>query len=342
MSNAAASIVDDSPIPQVTPSALYDIALDHAENAETLIIMGPPGGGKSEIVTQVAEQVNKPVIYPYNLASCDGSEFKGIPNIAESKDRLVWLKEGRWYLDYATTAFIDEYGQGSVPAQNSCSSLLLENRVDDIYLHPDTWRVIAMNRLQDRAGTTRTPNQIPNRGTVVELIYSAEDHIAHEIQRDDTDMLTIRFLRMKGDTAYSYDPGVMINSTPRQWSWVGRKLFRNPDTPFTTIAGRVGKGFATELMAFRDLAPQLPTKEEVLMMPTKARVPDSVSAQFLITDMLADAASVNTFDALVEYAKRMPAEMQAKFVKDSMQRHAEVTSTKAFTQWAVKFAEVLR
>ena len=73
-------------------------------------------------------------------------------------------------------------------------------------------------------------------------------------------------------------------------------------------------------VAPRDLAPQLPSKEEVLLHPKSAQVPENVSAQFLITDMLADAATATTFDNLVEYAKRLPPEMQAKFVKDSMKR----------------------
>ena len=95
-----------------------------------------------------------------------------------------------------------------------------------------------------------------------------------------------------------------------------RKLKNNPDVPFATVAGRIGKGMASELMAFRDLAPTLPSVEEVLMNPKGAKLPsENTSAQFLITDMLADQATFNTFDSLVEYAKRMPPEMQAKFVK---------------------------
>jgi hypothetical protein len=95
-------------------------------------------------------------------------------------------------------------------------------------------------------------------------------------------------------------------------------------------------------MAFRDLAPELPSVEEVLLNPTKARVPSNVSAQFLITDMMADQASFNTFDALVVYAQRLAPEMQAKFVKDSMVRAPEVVSTNAFVTWGVKFSDVMR
>src|SRR3990167_1266327 len=154
-------------------------------------------------------------------------------------------------------------------------------------------------------------------------------------------MLTLRFLRMKGDAALAYDPAKEVNSTMRGWSAVMRLLKVDATTHFATLAGRIGRGLATELMAFRNLAPMLPSVEEVLLNPTKASVPENPSALFLISDMMADKATANNFDALVEYAKRIPPEFQAAFVKSSLQRKPEVASTSSFTQWGVGFAAVL-
>jgi hypothetical protein len=175
-----------------------------------------------------------------------------------------------------------------------------------------------------------------------EMVYSVESQVNYMLSQPDMDLLTMRFLRMKGDTAFEFDPNKKINPTPRSWSTVARKLYNNSATPFATIAGKITKGLASELMAFRSLAPTLPSPEEVLLNPTGARVPENTSAQFLVTDMLADQASFNTMDALVEYAKRLPPEFQAKFIKDSMKRDPSVASTKGFTFWGVKFAAVLR
>lgn len=338
----ASSAIDDGEFTEVRPSQLKEILLDLAQEGEPVGILGDPGIGKSEIVTQVALEVGKPMFAPCNLALSDGSDIKGMPDL--SQGFVKWVKEQNWLMrvENATTVFLDEYPQSQIITMCAAAPIILEKRVDDIYLHPDTWVVWAGNHPKNKAGTNRLPSHIPNRSVMLAVCYSAEDHIAYEIERDDTDTLTLRFLRMKGDVAYDFDPARLINPTPRAWSWVARKLYRNPNTPMATIAGRIPKGLASELMAFRNLAPMLPSREEVLMKPKEAKVPDNTSAQFLITDMLADAAGVNNFDALVEYAKRLPAEMQAKFVKDSMKRKPEVASTKAFVAWGVKFAEVLR
>lgn len=172
--------------------------------------------------------------------------------------------------------------------------------------------------------------------------YDAESQVEHMLTQSDIDLLTVRYLRMKGDAAISFDPNKKINATSRKWTMAAKKLFSKPDASFATVAGLLGKGIASELMAFRALAPTLPSPEEVELNPKGARVPENISAQFLITDMLADRASFNNFDTLVEYAARLAPEMQAKFVKDSITRAPEVQGTKAFVSWGVKFAEVLR
>lgn len=338
------SIIDESEFIKVSPKELKTILIEHAANGEAVGIEGPPGCGKTEIVMQVAAIVGKPFLSPFNCALSDGVDMKGIPAFSDDKSSVHWVKDKRWLaaVEFPSTILMDELTQGNIGAINSMASVIHEKRIDDVYLHPDTWPVWTGNRAQDKCGTTRVPGQVYNRCFMYELAHSAKDHVEFELTQPNIDLLTIRYLRMKGDEAYKFDPAAKINSTPRAWSVIARKLFANPDAPLPTIAGRIGRGFATELMAFRAMAPQLPSQEEVLLSPTKARVPESVSAQFLITDMLADIATVNTFDALVTYAKRLPVEMQAKFVKDSLNRHPEVASTSSFVKWGISFADVLR
>lgn len=332
----------DSELPPIRAKELRMILLDHATNGEPVGILGPPGCGKTELVHQVAIEVNKPILSPFNAVLSDGVDAKGLPAISDDGTAVTWIKEKRWLVPYATTVLIDELPQGNMGSINSMASVIYEKRIDDIFLHKDTWVVWTGNRAQDKCGTTRMPSHVNNRSYLYEMAVNAEDHIAHEINTPNVDMLTLRFLRMKGATAYTFDPAMTVNATPRAWSTIARKLGTHPKLPYSVMAGRIGRGLATELIAFRDIAPTLPSPEEVLTNPTKARVPDNVSALFLVTDMLADKASAVSFDALVTYAKRLPPEMQAKFVKDSIQRNPEVASTKAFVSWGVQFAEALR
>lgn len=340
MSKENNALANETEFMELTPKEFEVVAMDAALDSEPLLVLGPPGSAKTEIITQTSIKVNKPIMAPINLSMSDATDLKGMPKLDEGF--VDWVKEKRWLVDYPTTVFLDEVGQSQTLAMCAAAPLYHEKRVDNLYLHKDSWIVAASNHQKDKAGTNRIPNHFPNRGTTVAVIYDSPSQIEFMLNQNDMDLLTVRYLRMKAAAAFSYDPNVMINPTPRQWSWVARKFHRTPNVGFATIAGRITKGLASELFSFRDIAPTLPSPEEVLLNPTKARVPDNFSAQFLISDMLADQASVGTFDALVEYAKRTYPEIQAKFVKDCMERAPEVASTQAFTKWGVKFAEVLR
>lgn len=342
MSKADKSLASEGELVELTPKELLPILIKHAELGESVGIEGPPGGGKSDLVAKTAEAVGMP-LFVSNAELEDTTDGKGLPfRDANNGNCLVWLKDKKYMIDFKALFFHDELPRATVPVQGTKATMLLENRIDDIYLPNGSCHIWAGNRTSDKAGANRVPTIIYNRCYMYGLRYDSESQIEFMLAQPDCDMLTIRYLRMKGDTAYEFDPARKINSTPRAWTTVAQKLFQDSSTPFPTIAGRITKGFASELMAFRDLAPQLPSVEEVLLGPTKARVPENTSALFLISDMLADQASVNTFDALVEYAKRLPPEFQAKFVKDSMVRKPEVTNTSAFVKWGVSFAPVLR
>ena len=339
---ATNGVEQESELVEMTPKELLPILLDHAQSGESVGVEGPPGGGKSELVAAVAKMMNLP-LFISNAELEDTTDGKGLPfRDVDNQNQIVWLKDKKFLIDYPALFFHDELPRGPVAVQGTKATLLLENRIDDLTLPKGCVHFWAGNRTSDKAGANRVPTIIYNRCYMYGLRYDIESQVEYMLNEPDMDLLTMRFLRMKGDSALSFDAARKINATPRAWSTIARKLFSKSDTPFPTLAGRITKGLASELMAFRNLAPTLPPLEEVLLNPKGARMPENISAQFLITDMLADAASANNFDTMVEYAQRMPPEMQAKFVKDSMQRKPEVVSTRAFTAWGVKFAEVLR
>lgn len=334
----------ESELIELPVKELLPLLIEHARCGESVGIEGPPGGGKSSIVAEAARAAGMP-LFINNLELSDVTDGKGLPfRDTENPYQQVWIKDKRWLSGLPVAYFHDELPRASVAVQGSVASLLLENRLDDLTLPAGCWHVWAGNRTTDRAGANRVPSIIYNRCFMYGLSYDVESQLEYmlTLPESETDILTVRFLRMKGDGALSFDPAMKINPTPRAWTTVSRKLAHDSSTHFATLAGTVGKGLASELLAFRRLADELPTQEEILMNPSEARVPEGFSSQFLVTDCMADAANSTTFDALVTYAQRMPPELQAKFVKDSVQRDASVASTRAFVKWGVKFADVLR
>jgi hypothetical protein len=327
------------------PSHLQEALKFHADTREPCGVIGPPGVGKSDIIKETMRNVGlQPIVM--NLAMCDPTDIKGCPTFVETPDgrkQLEWVKMKQFLTGEPIGLFLDELFQAPVATMNVAAALILEKRVDDLNLHPESWVVFASNRQEDKAGTNRVPSHIPNRCTMYfGPDANIEDWTSWALDHDIA-IEVVQFLRMKPDALHKFNPSELVNPTPRQWAWVGREIKRMPETiRFETVAGRVGEGLSSELNAFIKIADKLPPKEKILLEPKTAPVPEEPSALYLVTGMLAQASNATTFDSICTYAERIPPEFQAMLVKYAMQLHPEVLSTKAFVKWGCKFADVLR
>lgn len=344
------------------PSQCAQALLWHGQTRQPVIVLSAPGIGKSSIFRSTFDQLGMPH-HTINLALSDGTDLKGMPVFADfnGMKAIKWAKEHVFLDKKPICIFLDELFQAQTQVMNAAAPIILENRIDDVVLHPGSWVCGASNRIEDKAGTNRAPSHIPNRATVLMGLTISVDEWAEYILEGgsskvvhgeyqepvkppkDRDWRVAQYLRMKHEALTKFDPSELINATPRQWEWVAQWLPLIPDgVQFDIIAGRVGEGNATGLRAFIKVQSKLPSKEEILLRPTKAPVPEEPSALYLVTGMLAQASNATTFDSVCKYAERIPPEFQAMLVKDAMRLSPEVTSTKAFVSWGVKFADVLR
>lgn len=344
------------------PSQLEDALFWHGQYRQPVIALSAPGIGKSSIFRKVFNRLGMDH-HTINLALSDGTDLKGMPTFTDHRGMkaIKWAKEHVFLDNKPIVIFLDELFQAQTQVMNAAAPIILEYRIDDVTLHPGSWVCGASNRLEDKAGANRAPSHIPNRATILPNLAISVDEWAEYILEGGSSKVVVgeykaplaapktrdwrvaQFLRMKHEALTKFDPSELINATPRQWEWVAQYNEVLPDNiAYDVIAGRVGEGHATGLRAFIKVQSKIPSKEEILLRPKKASVPEEASALYLVTGMLAQASNATTFDSVCQYAERIPPEFQAMLVKDAMRISPEVTSTKAFVQWGVKFAEVLR
>ena len=349
------------------PQQLHDALWFHGQYRQPVIVLGKPGVGKSTIFHAVFRKLGMPAperAYTMNIALSDGTDNRGLPMFIkneEGREIVRWIKEGHFLQKKPFVLFLDELFQGQTAVMNVCAPIILELRIDDLFLPYGSWVCAASNRMEDKAGTSRVPSHIPNRATI---LYGPDANVdewaAHMLDQGrkeievsgyvpplelptERDIRVVQFLRMKSQALDDFDPNRMINATPRQWEWVAQFLPVMPKSiRHDVISGRVGEGYASELMAFIKIEDQLPARERILSDPKKTPVPTEPSALYLVAGMLASISAVDNFDAIATYADRMPPEFQAMLVKDAMRITPDICHTKAFISWGVKFSEVLR
>lgn len=344
------------------PSQLEEALYWHGLYRQPVIALSAPGIGKSSIFRKVFTMLGMEH-HTINLALSDGTDLKGMPTFSDVQGMkaIKWAKEHVFIRKEPIAIFLDELFQAQTQVMNAAAPIILESRIDDVFLAHGSWVCGASNRLEDKAGVNRAPSHIPNRATILGgLTVSVDEWAEYILEGGSSKVVTgkyqdplplpatrdwrvAQFLRMKPNALSEFNASELINATPRQWEWVAQFNEQLPESiAFNVIAGRVGEGHATALRAFIKVQSKIPSKEQILLNPKKAPVPEEPSALYLVTGMLAQASNATTFDSVCTYAERIPPEFQAMLVKDAMRISPEVTSTKAFVQWGVKFADVLR
>ncbi|PIE71312.1 MAG: ATPase [Deltaproteobacteria bacterium] len=309
---------------------------------QPVFIWGPPGVGKSQVVQQLAAEVDLPLI-DIRAILLDPVDLRGLPRI-DADGRAAWCAPDFLPRDGSGILFLDELNAAPPLVQAACYQLILDRRIGD-YRLPDGWSIVAAgNRETDRAVTHRMPSALANRFTHLEfeididawLSWADGAGVAREL---------VAFLRFRPGLLHVFDPDKNDKAfpTPRSWEFVSRILQGCGDVipDFELLAGTVGEGAAMELKGFLMTCRDLPDPETVLAAPEGALVPEDPASLYAICEAVGGRASSDTMPNLVTYARRLPPEFSVMLVREAVKADQAVVETSAFTDWAMDHSHVL-
>ena len=207
-------------VQSLTPSQLATFLL-HVAVVRPVFIWGPPGIGKSALVTRFAEDLGMPCV------SLLGSQLApedliGVPQIVDGVSRffppaMIARKE-------AYCLFLDELNACSQEVQKSFYSLIHDRRVGEYVLPAGSVVIGAGNRAQDAAIVKPMSSALINRMLHVHLKVSAADWLAwaHETAIHPR---VIEYITNRPDHLWSPPPKHEEPfSSPRAWHMVSDAL----------------------------------------------------------------------------------------------------------------------
>ncbi|MCU0803677.1 MAG: MoxR family ATPase [Burkholderiales bacterium] len=269
-----------------------------AGNHTPVMVWGPPGVGKSQIVGAIATRHRVPIV-DLRLAQMEPTDLRGIP-FREGR-HVVWAppallpdasrhgQRGILFLDEITSA---------VPTVTAAAyQLILDRRLGE-YRVPDGWAIFAAgNRHGDRGVTYTMPAPLANRFAHYEIEADLDDWVAWA-HAHGIDPRLVGFLRFRPDLLFDFDPnrsGPAFPS-PRSWEFASRALGKfGHDSALLaeSLKGSVGTAAGLAARAYIDHVDRLPDIAAVAAGRV-ADVPAGVELQYALAA------------ALVRHVTRLP------------------------------------
>ena len=320
-----------------------------------VMLWGPPGVGKSQMVAQVAERHGMPVI-DIRLSQMEPSDLRGIPFRVD--EQVEWavpsmLPDAERHGNQGIL-FLDEIT--SVPPSVSAAAyqLILDRRLG-AYVVPDGWAIFAAgNRQGDRGVTYTMPAPLANRFSHFDVDVNLDDWVAWAYANDIDERL-IGFLRFRPELLFEFDPAhnPVAFPSPRSWEFAHRALQKFGDVQGLltgTLQACVGPAAGIELSAFVENLDKLPDIDAI-MRGEKVRVPKETDLQYAVAAALVGRAirarkesnAAELYGHILDFAGSFPQrEMGVMLVSDMYRAIGQdVFSVPQFSKWANIVADVM-
>jgi hypothetical protein len=320
-----------------------------------VMLWGPPGVGKSQIVAQIGARHHVPVI-DIRLSQMEPSDLRGIP--FRTGDHVEWAtpailpdsqrhgEEGILFLDEITSA------PPSVSA--AAYQLILDRRLGE-YEVPDGWAIFAAgNRQGDRGVTYTMPAPLANRFSHFEFETNLDDWVAWAYA-NGIDERVIGFLRFRPELLFDFDPAhnPVAFPSPRSWEFAHRGLQKFGNQPAIlqgTLQACVGPAAGVELNAFVNSLDQMPDLDGIVE-GTETAVPREIDLQYAVAAALVGRAirakegpdTNRVIGNILRYAQNFPQrEMGVMLVSDMHRAIGEpLFQVPEFADWAKAIADVM-
>ena len=320
-----------------------------------VMVWGPPGIGKSQIVADVARGHNAPVI-DIRLSQMEPTDLRGIP--FRDGDSVVWsipsLLPNEKKHGAKGILFLDEITSAPPTVTAAAYQLILDRRLGE-YRVPNGWAIFAAgNRHGDRGVTYAMPAPLANRFTHHDLEANLDDWIAWANQ-NDIDERVIAFLRFRPELLFEMKSSATLAAfpSPRTWEYADRALKKFSDSPELLLDGLqacVGAAAGIEFKAFMDHIRDLPDIDAIARGDSH-EVPGAIDLQYAVASSLVRRAARESGkpngEAIVgnvlRYAKLFPQRELGIMLVSDLQRAigAPLLDKPEFSEWASSVSDLI-
>jgi len=317
------------------------------------LLRGPRGTGKTSIAHFIAKALDKPLA---------GGKIIQAPQEEVGNFKFPVIKDGSFvfvpnesfglHTGEPVTMFIDEFDKPHASVQNVLHETIEpDGSFMGIPLHPDSIRIIAGNLEEEGLGRIRDHTH----DRVIELVVKGatqEEMIEYAIESGWHETV-IAFMHEFPECLLTILDGDAWKNSPYK-GVTRRGLEGVSDIMHSSygklsskllsceIAGRVGSPFAKQFQAFVDFKDQLPSHDEIMKDPMKAKLPATQGAACVFIFGAITRIDKTTIDQYMKYISRFEPEWEMMFTLSMAKSKQSVAFTSpTMRDWLLANSDLL-
>jgi hypothetical protein len=320
-----------------------------------VMLWGPPGVGKSQIIAHIAASHGVPLI-DIRLSQMEPTDLRGIP--FRSGDGVEWsvpaLLPDEDRHGPCGILFLDEITSAPPTVTAAAYQLILDRRLGEYHV-PGGWAIFAAgNRYGDRGVAYVMPTPLANRFTHYEIEPNLDDWVAWA-HATGIDPRVIAFLRFRPDLLFDFNPAQnpVAFASPRSWEYAHRALAKFADAPellLDALQACVGPATGVEFKAFVDNMDELPDIDAIVMGES-AQMPHGIDLQYGVAAALVRRAvqvrdlshATLVYGNILKYAKGFPQREMGVMLVTDMHRSIgkPLFAVPEFAEWAASITDLM-
>lgn len=339
----------------VSTSQLKTILKISIHYRRNVLIVSPPGTGKTEIMFQACEEEHANPVYSSPGVE-DPTDSKGLPFTYFDKEAG---RQVAHFMPFAqleelltakkrTVYIMDDLGQANDSVQKAKMALIKPGYINGNKISDEVLFFAATNRRMDMSGVSGIFEAVKNRfHTIVHVAPNIDDWVKDYALPQGLPVELIAHERFRPEfismTKWKPSHDMVNTATPRSIAEVGRWILIDPpkELEYPIYSGAAGQAYAADLLGFLKIFRSLPSIDLILMNPEKEKVPTEPATLYAVCGALTGKASQQNIGQVIKYANRLPAEFSVMLVRDIVTKDKNLVNTKPFIEWSVKHSNVL-
>lgn len=350
----------------VTPDTAKDIIKNSVLANRVVMISGQPGIGKSEIVRQVARELDLEMI-DHRLSTSAIEDLTGLPQFtkaigSDNKEHdlakftplnifpMEWWKipNGKkgWLL------FFDEINSADQSIVAACYKIILDRMVGLNKLHPNCHIVCAGNRAEDNAITNSLGTAMMSRMSHIELKVDFDMWLSNVALKNNYDFRIIAFLKAYPELLNQFDPekDTETYSCPRTWEFINDYLYqateeyfeKEPEGRVTKMplpkwfqplaSGTITPDTANKFCSFCANISKMITFEQIMADPENCEIPEEIDIRYAVILVCSSHIESDNISKIWKYISRFDRSNQILFIRDVAANKPNLITRKDFRE----------